>query len=359
MRSLLRRPERLLDEAGAAVIYVAIILVILLTVAAFAIDVGYHRVVRNQLQNAADATALAACNMLYDRSPTPYPPPPPAWANATTEANDAVGINTADKKALTDVSVATGWWNIALPSRPDQWATLPGSPPDTPPGETYGPGVRATIVKVSGQNSGPIGSFFGVIAGVSSTNAGATATAVAASPGSLRSAALVPVAISKEVADQWATYNSEANPITIGSPYFYPNSLAGQWTSFLLDDNSTTAVRGLVDSGNPTELNLGDDIWILPGVHDTLYDNMNQPSIQNNYRDTTVWLPVVNVVLSEETHAEVPLYGVIPFHIICAGKGCGGGNEKIIRGYFVDEAFTGKGPFGNHYGPLDRCRLYR
>jgi hypothetical protein len=103
---------------------------------------------------------------------------------------------------------------------------------------------------------------------------------------------------------------------------------------------------------------LGDDIWILPGVHDALYDNTNKPSIQNTYAGTTVYLPVVDVVLSEETHAEVPLYGVIPFHVVCAGKGCGGGNEKIIKGYFEIGAFTG-GPLGPHYGALDRCRLYR
>ena len=78
----------------------------------------------------------------------------------------------------------------------------------------------------------------------------------------------------------------------------------------------------------------------------------------------TVWLPVVNAVLSDSTHEEVPLNGVIPFHVVCAGKGCNGispsgkTNEKIIMGYFEAGPFYG-GPLGPHYGPLDRCRLYR
>ena len=76
--------------------------------AAFAIDVGYHRVVRGQLQNAADATALAACKELYPRTPAPVSAASACVGPATAEAGDAVGINEADKKTLTDVSVLTG-----------------------------------------------------------------------------------------------------------------------------------------------------------------------------------------------------------------------------------------------------------
>ena len=61
----LRRPSaESTGERGVAVIYVAILLVVLLGVTALAVDVGYMMVVRNQLQNAADAAALAAARKL-------------------------------------------------------------------------------------------------------------------------------------------------------------------------------------------------------------------------------------------------------------------------------------------------------
>ena len=66
------------------------------------------------------------------------------------------------------------------------------------------------MLKAAGQNSGAMPTFFGKILGVSTIDVDASATAVAASPGTVRPGAVMPVAISKEVADQWATYNSAA-----------------------------------------------------------------------------------------------------------------------------------------------------
>ena len=63
-----------------------------------------------------------------------------------------------------------------------------------------------------------------------------------------------------------------AKTLTIGSPYMYPNSLAGQWTSFQLDTNNVPDVQGLISNGNATMLSTGDNIWIQPGVKDALYD---------------------------------------------------------------------------------------
>ena len=53
-------------KRGVVAVYVAIILVVLIGFVALAVDVGYMMVVRNQLQNAADASALAATRQLGD-----------------------------------------------------------------------------------------------------------------------------------------------------------------------------------------------------------------------------------------------------------------------------------------------------
>ena len=62
MKKLFNISAKFKNEKGVTLVYVAILLVVFLGIAALAIDIGYHRVVRNQLQNAADAAALAGCN---------------------------------------------------------------------------------------------------------------------------------------------------------------------------------------------------------------------------------------------------------------------------------------------------------
>jgi hypothetical protein len=352
MKKLFNISAKLQNERGVTLVYVALLLVVFLGMAALAIDVGYNRVVRNQLQNAADAAAIAGCNMLYARAPVTFPAPLPNWAAASAEAANAITINTADNIPLSVGAIATGWWDITQPPPGSLWSGSPPTspPPNTPPTSNYGPAVSVTIVKTGSQNSGPIVNFFGAILGKPTTDAGATATAVAASPGSVRPGAVIPVAISKTVADLYGGTNT---PITIGSPYMYPNTLAGQWTSFLLDDNSATSVRGLISGGNPTTLSIGQDIWIVPGVTNTLYANPNQPSIDNTYAGMDIIFPIVDATLIDSTHSEQPIVGFIGFHIDHAY----GGSIKTIVGHFATMPSYGGGPIGPYYGPLDLCRL--
>ncbi|MBP1777983.1 MAG: hypothetical protein H6Q86_3994, partial [candidate division NC10 bacterium] len=58
--------RRLTHHRGAAIIFVAFALFLLIAMAGLAIDVGYIYGVRNELQNAADAAALAGAQVLYD-----------------------------------------------------------------------------------------------------------------------------------------------------------------------------------------------------------------------------------------------------------------------------------------------------
>src|SRR5688572_28148142 len=54
------------DEQGAVAILVAVIALALLVTAALVVDLGLARDVKRQSQSAADASALAAGNVLYD-----------------------------------------------------------------------------------------------------------------------------------------------------------------------------------------------------------------------------------------------------------------------------------------------------
>jgi hypothetical protein len=57
--------ERIKDERGAIAIMVALLSLIFVGVAALAVDIGHLLVVRNELQNAADAACLAGARFLY------------------------------------------------------------------------------------------------------------------------------------------------------------------------------------------------------------------------------------------------------------------------------------------------------
>jgi Flp pilus assembly protein TadG len=57
--------KKLTGQRGAVLIFVALVLFLLLGFAAFALDFGYTYVVKSQLQNAADAAALAGASVLF------------------------------------------------------------------------------------------------------------------------------------------------------------------------------------------------------------------------------------------------------------------------------------------------------
>jgi len=54
------------NQRGIAVVYIALMLVVLFMFAGLAIDIGYMYVAKTQLQNAADAAALAGASQFSE-----------------------------------------------------------------------------------------------------------------------------------------------------------------------------------------------------------------------------------------------------------------------------------------------------
>jgi Flp pilus assembly protein TadG len=128
------------NQRGIVMPLAAIGLLSLLGFAALAIDVGYLFVVRNELQNAADAAALAGAGRLV-----PYNSGAPDWDAAETGATDAFSQNKATNASLEDGQVQTGYCNIT------------GNPKGLHPssaGTDDLPGVMVTINKENGSNGG-------------------------------------------------------------------------------------------------------------------------------------------------------------------------------------------------------------
>jgi hypothetical protein len=154
----------------------AICLFFLIGFAALVIDVGHLQVVRNELQNAADACALRGARAFY----LDVPPiaEPADELRAKTQANAAVGDNYSDLLSLKDLSnVVTGVWDFenhnwlggtpvfAWPPDPSNW------------GKIIGPGISLITKKEAGQNDGPVRMTLAQVLGSSAVPVGTSATA--------------------------------------------------------------------------------------------------------------------------------------------------------------------------------------
>ena len=338
-RELIKRKKRGLlrrDESGQVIVLIAIGAVFLIGMAALAVDVSHGLVVRNELQNAADASSLAGAGKLF--------PSGPDWARAEGAASGSIAWNKSDGQFLVNCQTQSGYWNLLKSPAGLQSQGIT-------PGAQDVPAVMVTVRKVVGQNGGEVQTWFARIFGKNSFPVQAQAIAVVSHPGYVKPGPLIPVAVPKVLADQ--RKYGPSNPVIMGSPYHYPNSLAGQWTSLLEDKNNVTYLRGLIQNGTPQQINVGDQIWIQPGTQNTLYDSKNQPSI-SWFEGKDVFLPVVNVVLSETTHEFATVVGFIGFHVVRAT----GGSTKTIEGYFVS-GFTApnSGGSGPNYGAWTPPRL--
>jgi Putative Tad-like Flp pilus-assembly len=294
-------------QEGSVAVSVALVLVVLLGMAAVAIDYGHLTSVHSELKKAAEAGALAGSRFLV-----PYVgvPATPNWISGRDKATQTVLLNRADNQTLTDCQVEYGYWSLT--SR-----TLQSS--GIAPTASHLPAVQVTITKAAEHNGGPIQMYFAPILGVTTRDLSARAVAVISGPYSVPAGGAFPMAMPKSAADKW---NEQPYPdVYIGSAYHDPEG--GQWTSFLSDANDVTTIRDLMDSGNPMPLKVGDNIWIEPGTKTTLYEDAAAKIGQ------TVLVPVVDTDFA--THAYTPILGFAAFYI----EDAQGGSSKYIKGHFV------------------------
>jgi hypothetical protein len=331
-------------QHGAIAVMSAVFLMTLLGFVGLAIDIGYMMTVRNQLQTAADAAALHGADYLVHLTDPAYPGPAPNFTAAKSKAIETFSsnlkLNTANNVVLaidgTDPNqIETGYW--------DMTGNLPGilAPSSTIPGTNQNlvPAIKVSVQMNSIINN-PVNTFFIKVLGMLSYNMNATAVAVAPpSPSCIGQGVILPFVMNKCAYDEF--WNSTANP---PSPYLNPNYFtngvvttdnsgylpgypiyskqgkvdtygpseesgkpwifwltsgyhadntpggqceAGQWSSLNTQDNSTGAVRDIIQNfGQANNIDLcvnsgvNDKVWISNGTMSTLYDNKNQPSIQ-------------------------------------------------------------------------------
>jgi len=316
-----------ISQRGSTIVFVVLVLPVLLAFTALAIDLGRAFVVKNELQNAADAAALAGASALTQK--TPDAPNAnyahPNWVYASSQATLAVQLNRADSRTLSDATVEVGYWNIHHQPEGMQATTIT-------PGTFDKPAVRVTVRLADGQNGGPLNLLFAPIFGEKFADVSATALALISPPEQVAPGALFPTAMASCLFSHYwdaAAGKPKLDPATgkpyvfkIGSAYHYSVCSSGEWTSFQVDANSVTAIRDLIANGNPGTLSVGQSVWIQTGAKSALYGDVGYP------KDV-----LVAVVGNVDTHSYQPIIAFAPFHIINSV----GGTQKYVEGYFIDD----------------------
>lgn len=173
-----RRYPKRRDRRGVIAVLTALLLVMMVALLAFAIDVGYLQVAKTQLQQAADAAALAATAELIDDE---------ALASGATDLSDEIAV--ARSRAVqygaanpvgasapivdpnssnsTGGNVVVGY--LANPSDQSQTMNFDNL-------NQQANAVQVSVVRSASQN-GEIGLFFGRVFGKHSSAVSATATA--------------------------------------------------------------------------------------------------------------------------------------------------------------------------------------
>jgi Flp pilus assembly protein TadG len=289
-RTLMRDlPELLNNSRGAVAVMVALMLTVLLAMGAAAIDIGHALVARNELQNAADAAALAgarALGIVYEgmsstsmgtyiltagaRSTIV------AAAQTTGAQNSAAGVNVTVNSA--DIQV--GLWNSTART--------------FAPSSNQPRAVRVTTRR-DGAANGPISTFLATVVGLTSVNVNAVATAQLSSLGSTPPGALdLPLAISQFFFSQYGCGDS----IMVYPSNGNPQSCAG-FTTFNVTPSNNNAMRNIIDgmingsyttpatTAGVTELNFINGT-LSNGTWTALVNLFNQKSAGTGYWDALV-----------------------------------------------------------------------
>jgi hypothetical protein len=185
------------DQSGVTVILVAIVLALLISIAALAVDIGYVLTTRNELQNVADATALAATRQLgviYEGMPFEQHQTYVCGSeDSATIKGAAIDVALANKAGgeninLSDGDIEIGTWKPSA-TTPSERFTATLNQPDA---------VRTTARRGNGGANGPITTFFAKIFGVNTVDVSADAIAALTPQGTTVEGELeLPIGISK------------------------------------------------------------------------------------------------------------------------------------------------------------------
>lgn len=332
------------DQCGATAILVALVMIPLLGFTALSVDIGYGLATKNELQNIADATALAATRQLgaiyetmtYEEQQT-YVCEGATIVSIVQELaskNRAAGMNIV----INDTDVIIGRWD--------------GSSYSLQPTLAQPDAVRV-LARRDGGSNGPIMTFFARIFGIDNINVSAFATAAltgqsTAGPGGLD----LPVGISKK----WFERPEFCNQPIQFSPTGTLEGCAG-WSTFDSWPANSSKLRNILEGmtdgtitspqtvvGETSFAFIGGDVASAFEEMQALYDANKDP-------DTGFWEVLVPVYESDDCSNPTGSVAIIGFAtaIITAVEGP---PSKTIQAQVICENIEPGRGSGGDYGTM-------
>lgn len=312
------------NDRGVSAILIAILLVVFLGFAALALDISHIIVAQNELQNAADAGALAGARFLYNEDGQAVN------ANANQIARDAAIANNAENISV-EVNLPNdntgdaqrGHWRFADKSFTPNASLLPvdlweASTEELDANLNFINAVQVTTRR----ETTPILALFAKIFGFDNFQLTANAVAYIGFAGTLTPFDVdQPIAICRDSILLNGEYSCNIGRM-INSGQNIESSETGGWTSFNQDDpcsggTNAQEVKSLVcGGGNPNPLQLGGDMATNGGeiqsafseLLDCWYDSVGNPPTQPwNLTLPVVTCPGNNVGTCEELRGAVNL----------------------------------------------------
>jgi Flp pilus assembly protein TadG len=248
-RQVIGRRRLIEDTRGAVAVTVAIVTVVLLAFAALALDIGNAMIARNELQNVADASALAGARQLG----VIYEGLPQGTAYTTYQLSDSGAIvNAVNEVALQNqarqVAISINAADIVIGIWDSTTRTLT-------PGNVGATAVRVTARRDGGAN-GPVATWLAGIMGINSMNVVATATAALTGAGVLApGAGNAPFGLDQLIFDNPAYCNTPIQFYPTNNP---PQGCAG-WNTFMESPANANTERQIVQG-------LADDTYVSPQI---------------------------------------------------------------------------------------------
>ncbi|PLX90477.1 MAG: hypothetical protein C0619_09490 [Desulfuromonas sp.] len=255
------------DQAGAVAVTVAVLMIVMVGFSALAIDIGYLLVTRNELQNVADAAALAATrqlgsnyqNMTHEEQLS-YECGSVEWSMPCSEiVKVAQDVGLENRAGQVDIvinsdDVFLGRWDFSVP--------LPFDPSNDPfTVQAAQPRAVRVIARRDDAANNPVTTFLAGVLGIDTMAVSAVATAslsgqATAEPGELQ----LPVGIDESF------FNENPDGYCHDEIYFSPTNLScAGWTSWNLISNKPNMLDLVTGVQENPEVTAGDSEFEFTG----------------------------------------------------------------------------------------------
>jgi Flp pilus assembly protein TadG len=316
MQSLLR------DQRGVTIILVAICIFVLIGFGALAMDIGHLFVAHNELQDAADAGALAGARFLYNEDGTAVN------TGANQIARDAAMANMSELAPVevNEGDVQRGHWSFATRTFTPNDSLLPTDLWNVSDAELDADLDFINAVRVTARRQAmPIASYLARIFGHESFEGAANATAYIGYAGTL-----LPKEVDQPIAICMDSILNDSDEYTcnvgrmINSGQDATTNETGGWTSFNQDDPCTGGtnaqeVKSLVCAdGNPGQIFLGQDIATNGGDIQSAFNDLIQCWAANTTK-TQLWpltLPVIDCGDQNNVGTCQELVGAVEINVV-------------------------------------------